>query len=436
MLRTLVCCLAVLCFGGVASAQVTMNIASLSGEPGATVSVPVTLTLDTAAQGFQLGVSHDGAIASATLIEQGPSLMTSNGGAGADYFFTDLAPAGGTGVTLGSILSLAPPLEDLTVGSHQIASITYTIAPTALPGTNTPLQITSALGTPALSTVVSINSTSIVPAMEHGEIAVTTPGITGLQSATLDVCTCAAELSWTNGFAYDSIEVYADGLLLTTLPGTATSHALTLGTEANYCVRGIANGLAAADACVLASCAVPATGLEPTAISCTIDHATCAVDVLWTNQETDYTAIDILLDGALVETLPGTASSTIVTLPATEVLSTIEVVARDFCGTTLPAVSCQTECLPEQFIRGDANGDGGIDISDAIGALGYIFSGATVGCLDALDSNDSGSIDISDAINVLGYIFSAGAPPQAPFGACGVDPTDADLLDCAAYTCP
>ena len=81
------------------------------------------------------------------------------------------------------------------------------------------------------------------------------------------------------------------------------------------------------------------------------------------------------------------------------------------------------------FIRGDRNGDGGIDIADAIGILGFLFSGETATCLDALDSNDDGSVNIADGIYLLDFLFSGGTPPPAPHPNAGVDPT-ADTLDC------
>ncbi len=88
------------------------------------------------------------------------------------------------------------------------------------------------------------------------------------------------------------------------------------------------------------------------------------------------------------------------------------------------------------FIRGDANADGKIDISDAIKILGYLFALGNVQCLDALDVNDDGNVNIADAINLLGYNFAQGAPPLPPFEECGLDPSN-DTVDCAAFTaCP
>ena len=76
------------------------------------------------------------------------------------------------------------------------------------------------------------------------------------------------------------------------------------------------------------------------------------------------------------------------------------------------------------FVRGDVNADGRLTISDPIVFTRYLFGGPShVGCLDACDANDDGSLDLADAVAVLQYLFAGGAPPPAPFPACGRDPT-------------
>jgi hypothetical protein len=81
------------------------------------------------------------------------------------------------------------------------------------------------------------------------------------------------------------------------------------------------------------------------------------------------------------------------------------------------------------FRRGDAAGDGGIDITDAIRILGVLFlAGEGLSCDDAADVNDDGKVDISDPIGLLGHLFLGDAPPPPPAGETG-DPTP-DLLGC------
>ncbi|MEM7166573.1 MAG: hypothetical protein AAF581_13990 [Planctomycetota bacterium] len=88
------------------------------------------------------------------------------------------------------------------------------------------------------------------------------------------------------------------------------------------------------------------------------------------------------------------------------------------------------------FVRGDANSDGTVDISDPIAELAYLFSGANNLCLDALDANDDGVVDVADPVFQLAYQFGSGAAPAAPFSSCGADATP-DALNCAAFSaCP
>jgi hypothetical protein len=86
-----------------------------------------------------------------------------------------------------------------------------------------------------------------------------------------------------------------------------------------------------------------------------------------------------------------------------------------------------------RFIRGDANGDGRIDLSDPVATLGRLFlGGEELPCAEAADSNDDGRLDLSDPIRSLGFLFLGDVAPPAPFPACGEDPT-ADSLGCAAF---
>lgn len=69
---------------------------------------------------------------------------------------------------------------------------------------------------------------------------------------------------------------------------------------------------------------------------------------------------------------------------------------------------------------GDANGDGAIDISDAVSIISYIFSGgAAPGACGGTghglgDANGDGAVDISDAVYLISHIFSGGPAPHCP----------------------
>ncbi len=80
-----------------------------------------------------------------------------------------------------------------------------------------------------------------------------------------------------------------------------------------------------------------------------------------------------------------------------------------------------------QFHRGDANGDGRNDVSDAISIFSYLFLGGPApGCREATNTDDSPVLDISDGIFLLTFLYLGGVvppPPGAPSRApCGPDP--------------
>lgn len=93
--------------------------------------------------------------------------------------------------------------------------------------------------------------------------------------------------------------------------------------------------------------------------------------------------------------------------------------------------SATTVQVTAEFVRGDTNFDGGVDIADGINILSYLFMGKTLGyeCTEALNTNDDGSVNIADGVYLLQYLFVGGPPPPPPFvesdpGANpGIDPT-------------
>ena len=91
--------------------------------------------------------------------------------------------------------------------------------------------------------------------------------------------------------------------------------------------------------------------------------------------------------------------------------------------------SCTTEVALE-FVRGDVNSNGAIDITDAVATLRYLFlAGDGVACEDAADVDDNGALALTDAVALLRYLFQDGERPVEPFVAPGVDPT-VDELGC------
>lgn len=84
----------------------------------------------------------------------------------------------------------------------------------------------------------------------------------------------------------------------------------------------------------------------------------------------------------------------------------------------------------DQFVRGNANDDGYLNVTDANYILNFLYNnGGKPVCMDAADVNDSGSVDLSDAKYLMDFLFSGTAAPKAPWPGRGVDPTP-DSLGC------
>jgi len=69
--------------------------------------------------------------------------------------------------------------------------------------------------------------------------------------------------------------------------------------------------------------------------------------------------------------------------------------------------------ISKAFTRGDANGDGEINISDVVLLVNYLFvDGPAPTPLEAGDADSSGEVDIADAIFLINYLFLDGPPPR------------------------
>ncbi|MGE3164161.1 MAG: hypothetical protein AB7O52_04605 [Planctomycetota bacterium] len=89
------------------------------------------------------------------------------------------------------------------------------------------------------------------------------------------------------------------------------------------------------------------------------------------------------------------------------------------------------EIIPQRpFLRGDANDDLHLDLSDLV-VLALVATGAMPSppCVAALDVDDNAKVQISDAVSLGTYLFLEGVPPAAPFPSPGTDPT-APYLAC------
>jgi hypothetical protein len=104
---------------------------------------------------------------------------------------------------------------------------------------------------------------------------------------------------------------------------------------------------------------------------------------------------------------------------------------------TLTAIACGGVMEETLFVRGDANVDGVVSVSDVVAIARYLFlEDPSLSCHDAADTDDGGSVQLNDAVLLLQNLFTASAAFMPPYPVCGADQTP-DVLDCSQYpVCP
>ncbi len=81
------------------------------------------------------------------------------------------------------------------------------------------------------------------------------------------------------------------------------------------------------------------------------------------------------------------------------------------------------------FVRGDADCDGTVNLSDAMLALLHLFQGGSnLCCAAAADADGNTGVNLTDGVFLLGFLFSAGSAPPSPFPLCA--PGTQDGLEC------
>lgn len=128
-----------------------------------------------------------------------------------------------------------------------------------------------------------------------------------------------------------------------------------------------------------------------------------------------------------VEWLSPTLWETPIGLPDSENL--IEIFGFDVDGALVEktSISIATASPGVSFIRGDANSDLSVNLSDAITIAFNLFYGLQIKCDDAADVNDNGVLEISDVFGLLYYLFVSGQAPAQPFPAPNPDATPDEL---------
>ena len=86
--------------------------------------------------------------------------------------------------------------------------------------------------------------------------------------------------------------------------------------------------------------------------------------------------------------------------------------AKDFQDQIGPWSNVEDVVVLETFIRGDANGDGKVDVVDVVYLINYLFDeGSAPVPFEAGDANSDGKVNVDDIVYLINYLFSGGGPP-------------------------
>jgi len=219
-------------------------------------------------------------------------------------------------------------------------------------------------------------------------------GTIGFPIANLSCLISATEpgqalLEWTNSSPYDSIDLEIDGSPIATLPGDAVTFATDpLDGLTTICLRpSIVSGPLPPTCCTLEVGVPPVTNL-----TCVASSGTGSVAVSWTNSAVYYDAIEVSVDGALVETLAPTAEST--SWPIAPLATHSICIRPTSQGELAPPVCCNATAPVDTsdasvIIAGELI-DGLIDSVTALESA-LLASGESVVLLEQFDADTIGS---------------------------------------------
>jgi hypothetical protein len=379
--------------------------------------------------GFSFAMGHDASRLELSEVRAGPLF------AQAEVVYHSIHNDGATSLPHGALfvlLDFDPPLDRLPVDLSTpsvLSTFTYTVRPGVLSGP-TPLRLRHReFGSPRVAAIfVGPSNTELAAILSDGEVFVCAPGGPRLDSVEPDhgplaggteVIVTGGGLSASSRFSFGGVEATVLAAqpptslrVLAPAPLQPGRAAVAVETDEGCAVLqgafeyGAPPGITAVE---------PAAGLGG---RITVRGERLA-------PESRLFVGDVELADVTVRDA-STAEGTLASCRDAPGLGLHSVRVENLYGSVVSPTSFDCSAL---FLRGDANGDGARDVSDAVFVLLYLFAGGEApACFDACDTDDSGSLALSDAIALLDFLFRGGRAPPPPARA-GFDPTR-DALVC------
>jgi len=408
-----------------------MSVATVPAEPGSrSVAVEIRGRADGSVRGFSLALGHDSSRLRLTRVEPGPLFVDAEllSTTVRNQSSSESAPHGALFVVLDSIAPLDRQPVDLS-STTVLATFFYDVEPNAPEG-ETPLILANrSFGARPVSVIfVNLENLEVFPQLSDGVVVVCQSG--GIDSVvpaqgTLSGGTPVTILGTSFGLGsrvfFGSREATVDQVVGTTrlevlTPPGVDPGAVRVAVDSDIGCSLIADGFDYEMAPMVASMrnsvgrgdqflVIEGSGFTPGTRAFVGDL-----------ELTDIVVVD-------ASRLEGHLGSC--TLQDQFGLHDLRVENNNGTGTLPGAFECVSG-----FRRGECNGDGVQDLSDAVFPLFFLFSGTPRPvCEDACDANDDGQLDVTDVIEILDFLFRGGNAPAAPFPGYGVDPT-LDTLPC------
>jgi hypothetical protein len=376
--------------------------------------------------GWSYGVCYDDTRLGLDSVSDGTTTLTANLGGAADFIDNGVHPGG---LTAGVVIcfSACAFLPTGTLDADlSTAHFTVLSGPAfGDPAIDTTLAFCDTLGLPEIRTVVAVSSNSIVPTQLGAIVSIEGQPPTSFE------------------YSVDPIPFrYFVPSNPVATPIEARLRIAQTGNDPAIPTQGFSMGMSHDPAMLTALAvnqgdallAISPTGPEFMQTSILPDGWTAAVvyslSTILTlgyvpSQEVlrvDYTTVATGFAGLTTfQNVPLTWSDAVGVPPVTNV-----VVISDGSG-DLPTLTDGAIPMEPQFsggyVRGDANGDGQILLTDVVWLLSDLFQGGPTTrtiCFAANDMNNDGLVHLADPIFLLNYIFAAGTAPDAPFPDCGI----------------
>ncbi len=362
--------------------QVTASLTAVGAAnfPGQLVSATVLARCSATIDGVSFGLAHDPTLLTIVTANLGSVFATT----APDFIDMSTTTIGGTGLTVGMLISfsltngLAPNMD------HEVVQISYLIDRNAPAPAITPLTFDSNLGSPAVANLVVSALIEVPPSLTGGSIEFLGPDCN-------------------NNLVVDSSDLALGTSLDCNLSGVPDECEILDGTETDC------NGDGVLDTCD-ADCDLDGSSdicqilIDP-AIDCDGNGLPDSCDLVSGAPDCDGNAV---LDSCDLGVLGADQNS-----------------------------DGRLDVCEVQYRRGDSNGTGEINLADPYLILQQLFVNPnSTNCLAACDTNADCIVDLTDAVHSLEYLFAGGAALIEPFVACGIDPIGCTLPCTVQATCP